>query len=122
MNKVTLEKVFTKVKETKFGPKLSVGLKIKEATVTDVDGVEVQVNDRYLNAWLKEDAVFPHKEGDVIEIAVKQRGEWLDFSLGAFKGGTSSDGPRLAAIEARLSKLEAQMAGHHEDVETEPEW
>jgi len=122
MNKVTLEKVFTKVKETKFGPKLSVGLKIKEATVTDVDGVEVQVNDRYLNAWLKEDAVFPHKEGDVIEIAVKQRGEWLDFSLGAFKGGTSSDGPRLAAIEARLSKIEARLDGADEDEETEPEW
>lgn len=111
--KVTLEKVFKNVKETKFGPKLSVGLKIRESKVTDIEGKEVIVGDRYLNAWFKPDFNFAHDVGDSIDILIKQRGEWLDFSIP--KPGENTGA--LADLAARVARLEA----HCGLTTTEPE-
>lgn len=104
--KVTLKKVFANVKPTKFGDKLSVGLKIEEPVVTDIDGNSVTIGDKYLNAWFKQDFTFPHKEGDVVEILIKQRGEYLDFMLpGVGKAPTVDNG----SLIERISKLEGEM-------------
>tara|TARA_R100001086_G_C11848217_1_gene261010 strand:+ start:2259 stop:2627 length:369 start_codon:yes stop_codon:yes gene_type:complete len=102
--KVTLTKVYTNVKETKYGEKLSVGLKIAEKQVNDIDGNSIDVNDRYINAWFPKDTEFAYSEGDTIDIRVKQRGEYLDFQL---VDGLPKPG---AALEARVAKLEKQMA------------
>lgn len=114
--KVTLEKVFKNVKETKFGPKLSVGLKIRESKVTDIEGKEVIIGDRYLNAWFKPDFVFNHDVGDTIEILVKQRGEWLDFTLP--KPGENAGA--LAELAARVAALEAHCGITRTEPEPEP--
>ena len=111
MNTVTITKVSSNVKETKFGPKLSVGLKIKELVVQDINGEAVNVGDRYLNAWFPKDHVFKYKEGDKIDIIVKQRGEWLDFMTKeqAEKSKTGV-GDILKDHESRIQKLEAALA------------
>lgn len=124
MSKVTLEKVFTKVKETKFGPKLSVGLKVKEASVEDINGIKVQVNDRYINGWFKQDYVFPHKEGEEIEILLTTRGEYLDFTLPEIaaqkRGGDPSLGPRVAKLEKQISEIIAHLKIEEEEILEDP--
>ncbi len=114
MTQVTIEKVFTKVKETKFGEKLSVGLKIKESSVEDLNGAAVQVNDRYLNGWFNKDYKFPYKEGDEVDIIITTRGDWLDFQLPEVaamkKGGDPTIGPRVTKLEKQMAQVLAKLA------------
>lgn len=111
--KVTLNKVFTSVKETKYGEKLSVGLKINEKQVNDIDGNTVDVNDRYINAWFPKDTRFPYNEGDTIDIRVKQRGDYLDFQLindMPKPGQAAVSDTRISNLESRVAKLEEIIA------------
>jgi hypothetical protein len=113
--KVTLTKVFTGVKETKYGEKLSVGLKIAEKTVNDIDGNTVEVNDRYINAWFPKNTHFPYSEGDTVDIRVKQRGDYLDFQLIDKLEETNTSGnknleDRIFKLEDRISAIEDQLA------------
>lgn len=116
---VTLEKVFKSVKETKFGPKLSVGLKIKETTAQDINGDSVTINDRYINGWFKQDFNFEHEAGDVIDILLTTRNEYLDFTLPEVaaqrKGGDPSLGPRVAKLEKQVAELIAHLAIEEEE-------
>ena len=108
---VTIDKVFKNKKTTKFGEKLSVGLKIKETTVKDINGEDVTIGDRYLNAWFPADYDFTPQAGDTIDILVKQRGEWLDFSTKEQAANSKSgQADRLTALEARVRKLEEAAA------------
>ena len=107
--KVTLKKVFTNIKTTKFGEKLSVGLKIEENEVQDINGDTIQVNDRYINCWLPKESTFPYSEGDVVNILVKQRGDFLDFKLAdspQYKPGVKQDNSDL---ERRVKALEDKV-------------
>lgn len=118
---VTLEKVFANVKENKFGPKLSVGLKVKESTVTDINGTVHNVEGKYINAWFDKDYTFPHKEGDVIDIMIVERNGYLDFKLpGVGKPPT----PDTGALIDRIVKLENAVFGAQEakkEQESQPE-
>ena len=115
--KVTLDKVFKSVKETKFGEKLSVGIKIKEATVHDINGDEVTVGDRYINAWMPKDAQFNYEAGQVINIQVKQRGDYLDFKM---VDGQQPSTPSTSGLEERVKRLE-EAVFKDEPVDSEPE-
>lgn len=100
---VTLKKVFTSVKTTKFGDKLSVGLKIEEPTVTDINGQPITVGDKYLNAWFDKNFIFPHTEGEKVDILITTRGEYIDFKL---PGIGKPPAPDLGSIIDRIKKLE----------------
>ena len=105
MSKVTIKKVFQAEKETKFGMKVSVGLKIEEETVTDVNGETVEVKDRYINGWFPKGYEFPFQEGDIVNILIAERDVYLDFKIP--DGSTSGD----MSITSRVLKLEKQMKG-----------
>lgn len=100
MSKVTITKVFQSEKETKFGPKVSVGLKIEEPNVTDLNGESVDIKDRYINGWFPKGYEFPFQEGDIVNVIVTERGEYLDFKIP--EGSTLGEG----SITARVLKLE----------------
>lgn len=104
MAHVTIARVVNSIKTTKFGDKLSVGLKIKETEVVDINGTKVPVNDRFLNAWFNPEYKFEPKEGDVVDILVSQRGDYLDFKL---PGVGKPPAPDMSAIIERIAKLEA---------------
>jgi len=118
MSKVTLKKVFQSEKETKFGMKVSVGLKIEEETVTDINGEDVEVKDRYINGWFPKGYDFPFQEGDVVNVLVAVRGDYLDFKIP--DNATSGE----MSITKRVLRLEKQMKdlteGKSEKKETEP--
>lgn len=116
--KVTLTQVLSKAKETKYGMKQSVGIKIQEETVLDINGETVEVNDRYLNGWFKEGYEPPFTIGDTIDIVVKQRGEWLDFSLP--KAGESDNSTRILELEAEVGRLRKLLAAYEETEEEPP--
>lgn len=112
MTQVTLTRVVSNVKETKFGKKLSVGLKIKESTVRDINGSDVAVNDRFINGWFNEDFKFEPKEGDVIDILIATRGEYLDFKLPGVGKPPVAD---TSALVDRIIKLEQAVFGAQEN-------
>ncbi len=130
--KVTLEKVFANVKENKFGPKLSVGLKVREPMVLDINGNEHSTEGRYINAWFDKDFIFPHKEGDVVDLLIVERNGYLDFKLpGVGKPPTPDMGSfieRLATVEGQVSAILKHLelnttapAKAEEDVQVDPE-
>ena len=115
---VTLTRVSKNVKETKFGNKLSVGLKIKETEVTDINGTKVAVNDRFLNGWFNEDFKFEPQEGDVIDILITTRDNYIDFKL---PGVGKPPAPDMSAIVERIARLESVVYGTKENNKSEPE-
>lgn len=108
MTQVTLKKVFSNVKPTKFGDKLSVGLKIEEATIVDINGQTITVGDKYLNAWFDKGFIFPHKEGEQVDLLITTRGEYIDFKL---PGIGKPPAPDTSALVDRITKLEAAVFG-----------
>lgn len=109
--KVTLTRVVSNVKETKFGKKLSVGLKIKETAIQDINGTTIAVNDRFINGWFNEDFKFEHKEGDVVEILIATRGDYLDFKI---PGVGKPPAPDMGSLIDRIVKLETAVFGDKE--------
>lgn len=107
MTKVTLTKVFTGIKETKFGNKMNVGLKIQEDKIKDINGQDIVVGDRYVNGWFKEDFTFPYSEGDVVDLLVVVKGEYLNFSLPGVGKPPAED---TSILKARIKELEAEIA------------
>ena len=105
MSKVTIKKVFSNIKETKFGPKMSIGLKVEETTVSDINGEDIEIKDRFINSWFPKDFTFPFQEGDIVNVLITSRGDYLDFKLP--ENATSGD----MSITSRVLRLETQMKG-----------
>lgn len=105
---VTITKVYSNVKTTKFGEKLSVGLKVQEQTVTDINGDSHTVGDRYINAWFPKDFVFPFREGDKAELLIKERNGYLDFAI---PGVGKAPAPDVSSLVERIKKLESAVFG-----------
>lgn len=89
--KLTITKIFRKEKETKFGKKVSVGIKTKEYG-----------EDRYLNGW--EDDHNQHwKEGMEVNAEVKTNGDFLNFKALPF---TSNLAPKITASGVARAGME----------------
>jgi hypothetical protein len=108
MTKVTIDKVFTKQIETKRGPRLSVGLKVKDATVQDIDGESVAVTDRWINGFFDAGFTVPFKEGDEVELLIVQKDQYLNFTL---PGVGKAPAPDTAKLLERIKKLEVAVFG-----------
>lgn len=121
MSKVTINKVFQSEKETKFGLKVSVGLKIDEDTVTDINGEDVEIKDRYINGWFPKGYDFPFQEGDVVNVLVAVRGDYLDFKLpDNATSGEMSITKRVLRLEKQMKDLTEGKVVKKEVKETEP--
>lgn len=103
MSKITIKKVFSNIKDTKHGPKTSIGLKVEEEIVTDINGEEIKLGERFINGWFPKDFTFPFQEGDIVNILMTTRDEYVNFKLP--ESSTSGD----MTITSRVLRLEAQM-------------
>lgn len=96
MSQVTLTRVFRKNIETKYGVKPNLSIQ------TDKHG------DKWLSTF-KVDGTASWKEGDTVDINVKENGEFLNFEpAGANRPGTNTN------VEERLSRLEVAVFGQKE--------
>jgi hypothetical protein len=119
MSTVTIEKVFSKVKETKRGEALSVGLKLREEFVEDINGEKINVKDKWVNAFFPKDFDFPFKDGDTADLLIVQDGEYINFKIpGVGKAPT----PDIASLVKRVQRLEEVVFdGGIEDEPQEPQ-
>lgn len=93
--KLTITKIFRKEKETKYGPKVSVGIKTAE------------YGDKYLNGW--EDDHNKHwQEGMEVNAEIKTNGDFLNFKALPY---TSNLAPNITAhgvAQAGIAKDKAE--------------
>ena len=106
MTKVTIDKVFSDAKETKFGKRTQLSIKVKESTVKDINGVDIKVDGKYIRGFFPEGFVAPFKDGEQAEILVLQKGEFLNFSL---PGVGKPPAPDVGVLLERIATLEGQM-------------
>ena len=117
MTKVTIDKVFTKQIETQRGARLSVGLKIKEGSVKDINGQDITVNDRWINGFFDPKFTVPFKQGDSAEILIIEKdGKYLNFSIPGVGKPPAHD---MSLLIDRIKRLEDAVFGSN--VPEEPE-
>lgn len=108
MSKVTIEKVFSDEKETKFGKRTQLSIKVKESTVKDINGTDVSVAGKYIRGFFPQGFIAPFKEGDETEILLVQKGEFLNFNI---PGVGKPPAPDTSNLVDRIAKLEAAVFG-----------
>lgn len=117
--KVTISRIVRGDKDTKFGTKNSVGLKIQETTISDVNGNEVEVNDRWLNCLYdlnRQNGTEAWNDGDSVDIDVTVNGEYLNFRP------SSADSVRASNnLEERVKKIEEHLGFNKDNVVEEPD-
>lgn len=114
---VTIDGINREEKETQYGMKQRVGLKLVEQKVFDINGTEVQVNDRWLNGMLSlgNNGTENWKKGDKVNIAITEKeGKYLNFKVvrddSAPKSSSSSSNDSvLKDIQDRLAAVESQL-------------
>lgn len=89
MEKVTIKKVFRKEVETKYGIKPQIAIKTE------------QHGEKWLSSF-KTKGTENWKEGDVVEIAIEKKGEFLNFTL--------TENPNTELIK-RIERLENKIFG-----------
>lgn len=122
MSKVTIDKVFNDAKETKFGPRAQLSIKIKESVVKDINEQDVEIGGNYIRGFFPAGFIAPFKQGDVVDLLIIKKGEYLNFTIpGVGKPPT----PDLQNIVERIKKLEDKVFGEtrvpEEDVVLEPD-
>lgn len=118
MTKVTIDKVFTKQIETQRGARLSVGLKVKDSSIKDINDKDIAVNDRWINGFFDTNFVVPFKQGDTVELLIIEKdGKYLNFSI---PGVGKPPAPDMGLLIDRIKKLEDAVFGARgTDTETE---
>lgn len=118
MTKVTIDKVFTKQIETQRGARLSVGLKVKDSSIKDINDKDIAVNDRWINGFFDTSFVVPFKQGDTVELLIIEKdGKYLNFSI---PGVGKPPAPDMGLLIDRIKKLEDAVFGARgTDTETE---
>lgn len=105
MAKVTIDAINRTQKETKYGLKDQVGIKIVEATTTDVSGNTVNINDRWLNTFQAQ-GTEKWSKGDVVSIdLIEKDGKYLNFKP------SSADSMAVTDLELRVKRLEEKVFG-----------
>lgn len=101
--KVTIDAINRSQRETVRGIADTVGLKIVETTIQDINGKDIQVNDRWLNTF-KVEGTQAWDKGSVVNIKVIEKdGKYLNF--------TPVIGVDTDDLNARVTKLEGAVFG-----------
>lgn len=114
---VTIDGINREEKETQYGMKQRIGLKVLESKVFDINGTEIAVNDRWFNGMvsLTNNGTESWKKGDKVNIAITQKeGKYLNFKVvrdesGAVSQPTQSNDSVISDIQSRLATIEAQI-------------
>lgn len=111
---VTIDGINREEKETQYGVKSRVGLKIVESEVFDVNGTKIEVQDRWFNGMLSptNNGTENWSKGDKVNIAIKEKeGKYLNFTV-VRDGSTpvkSTSNPDLSDILRRLETVEKAL-------------
>jgi hypothetical protein len=115
---VTIDGINREEKETQYGMKQRIGLKIVESKVFDINGTEIPVNDRWFNGMvaLTNNGTESWKKGDKVNIAITQKeGKYLNFKVVRDESAptpahtSQSNDAVVADIYARLATVESQL-------------
>lgn len=113
---VTIDGINREEKETQYGMKQRIGLKIVESKVFDINGTEIAVNDRWFNGMvaLTNNGTEHWKKGDKVNIAITQKeGKYLNFKVvrddSAPAPVAQTNDAVIADIYARLATVESQL-------------
>jgi hypothetical protein len=107
MSKVTLEAVNRSQKETAYGIKTQIGIKISETSIKDVNGNDIIVADRWLNTFTTKGTESWDKGMSVNIDVIEKDGKYLNFKPG--QAAQTDD-----AVLARLDRIEAKVFGEAE--------
>lgn len=80
---VTIKGIYRDEKETKYGKKDQVALKVEENEVIDQDGTSIQVGDRYIRGLFApgQSGTEEWENGDQVNIRIAQSGDFLNFKM-----------------------------------------
>lgn len=107
--KVTISAINRTQKQTQYGVKEQVGMKIEESTITDVNGASINVADRWLNSFNTKGTENWDNGMSVNIDVIEKDGKYLNFKVGS---ASSAPSPEL---ESRVAKLEEAVFGPKEE-------
>lgn len=95
---VTIEKIFKKMIETKYGERENIGLKVVEGVIQDINGDDVAVAERWLNGFRdKNHETDKWVEGMKVKILINE------------KEYTKKDGTKARAINFKLPEGQSSI-------------
>lgn len=102
---VTLDGVSRNTKDTQYGPKEQLGIKVVESKVFDINGLEITVSDRWLNTYNTKGTEGWDKGMKVNVLITEKDGKYLNFKPADAGAQPPSE------LEVRVKRLEDKVFG-----------